>query len=250
MNLIIDVGNSRTKYAAYQGQNLLRTHSEDGHALGALPGFVGTDAVAAVMVCSVVDLDSAACRHLDDLGCQQLWLDATTPVPLENCYHTPHTLGPDRLAAAVGAWALMPDCNLLVIDAGSCVTFDIVTSQGQYLGGNIAPGMHARFMAIDRFFPRLPLVEAEGALPEVGYDTETAIRAGVVQGLRREIEGYIRHMGELYPGLETFITGGDELGLDIHDGEHVHVVPDIVSRGLNVILSYNLGLMAQTQTTT
>lgn len=247
MKLIIDIGNTISKYFLFDGDTLEGHGSELGHTLdivpqllqGTAPGCNGAVIPEAAIVSSVVDLSAEAEANLRLLPCPILRFTATTPIPLRNSYRTPHTLGTDRLAAAVGAWACRPGHPLLIIDAGSCITFDFVTAEGEYVGGNIAPGMHARLRAIDDYFPRLPLVEPEGPTPELGYDTQTAIRAGVIEGMRHEIEGYIHHFKAKYPQLLVFLTGGDELNFVDTIKSRIFADQFLVPRGLNHILSHN-----------
>lgn len=236
MNLIIDIGNTQTKYYLFDGDRLHSHHHEEGHELAWLDSS-GMRPRAAI-VSSVVDLTPAAEARLSGLGCRVLRFSSSTPTPLRNLYHTPETLGPDRLAAAVGAWTQRGGSPLLVIDAGSCITFDFVSARGEYVGGNIAPGLSARLRAIDDYFPRLPLVSAEGDVPELGYDTETAIRAGVVEGMRHEIEGYIAHFRQQHPGLLVFLTGGDAKRLVSTQTSCTFADDFLVPRGLNVILKH------------
>ena len=172
------------------------------------------------------------------LPCPLVRFTSETPTPLRNLYRTPSTLGADRLAAAVGAWSLCPGHPLLIIDAGSCITFDFVAADGAYIGGNIAPGVHARLKCIDDYFPRLPLVEAEGPTPELGYDTETAIRSGVIEGMRHEIQGYIGHLKGKYADLLVFLTGGDELNFADTIKSGIFADQFLVPRGLNHILNH------------
>lgn len=246
MNLIIDIGNSVSKYYVFDGDRICSYGRQGGHSLAFLPdllqgraeGWAEAFTPEAAIVCSVADLPEEAEARLQALPCPVVRFTSETPVPLLNRYHTPQTLGADRLAAAVGAYALCPGCPLLVIDAGSCITFDFVTPDGEYLGGNIAPGLRARLKAIDAFFPRLPKVEADGETPELGFDTETAIRAGVVQGLRREIEGYIAHFRRAYPELRTFLTGGDQPLLQTTDDVALTAEPHLLARGLAHVLTH------------
>ena len=240
MNLTIDIGNSRSKYVAFRGDVIDRRAVEEGHALSSLSAFIGDETVEAAIVSSVVDLPDEARGALAALSCQVLTLTGTTPTPLVNLYRTPSTLGTDRLAAAVGAAWMVPGRTLLIVDAGSCITFDVVTAAGEYLGGNIAPGMEARLRAIGDYFPRLPRVEAVGDVPELGYDTVTAIRAGVVNGIRNEIEGCIARLKRIYPDLVTLLTGGDTTCLHEDIPAEIREEPFCVPIGLNRILQYNL----------
>ena len=240
MNLVIDIGNTTGKYFCFEGDELQAHGSEEGHRLTFLD-YIDKDVTAAI-VSTVVDLEPAAEARLNTLSCPVLRFTASIQTPLRNCYRTPATLGTDRLAAAVGAWAQKPHRPLLVIDAGSCITFDFVTAEGEYVGGNIAPGLHARLRAIGDYFPRLPHVSAEGDTPELGYDTETAIRAGVIWGMKHEIEGYIATFRKKYEDLLVFLTGGDEFRLDDTVKSCIFADHFIVPRGLNHILCYHLNM--------
>ncbi len=254
MNLVADIGNSSVKAYLFEGDTLLAQRHEAGHTLlflSQMHSFVaeaaaamhahgngGTAEVEAAVVSSVVDMPAHATAMLSRLGVPLLHFTALTPTPLTIAYDTPHTLGSDRVAAALGAWAQKPGRPLLIVDAGSCITFDRVTADGTYLGGNIAPGLQARLRAIGDYFPRLPHVEAEGEAPEVGHDTPTAIRAGAVTGMRHEIEGYICHHQAAEPGLCVFLTGGDANHFAIAEKSNIFADPLLVPRGLNYALTH------------
>ncbi|MBO4906358.1 MAG: type III pantothenate kinase [Bacteroidaceae bacterium] len=239
MNAIIDIGNSRAKLALFDGDEIVAEYVAQGSDLRPLLVCLSKRPVEAAILSSVVDLPDEIEEQLQAINVPLLHFTSSTPIPIRNAYHTPETLGADRLAAAVGGWQRCNGKPLLIIDAGSCITFDMVTSDGVYVGGNISPGLHARLRAIDDYFPRLPLVSDEGDLPELGYDTETAIRAGVVQGMRHEIEGYIRHFASIHKGLHVILTGGDALNLTIPNAATLVVDQHIVERGLNAILNFN-----------
>ena len=241
MNVVIDIGNTTSKYFCFEGDALTSEDRDEGHDLSFLSAFFFFFSDAAI-VSTVVDLPAEAEERLRALPCPVLRFTAATPIPLQNRYRTPATLGTDRLAAAVGAWAQHKGQPLLVIDAGSCITFDFVTADGEYMGGNIAPGLHARLQAIGDYFPRLPLVSAEGDTPEMGYDTETAIRAGVIQGMRHEIQGYISTFSQRYDNLAVMLTGGDDVVLDSAVQRMITTDHYMVPRGLNHILRYNMQL--------
>ena len=162
-----------------------------------------------------------------------------TRVPINILYNTPHTLGADRLAGAVGAMTETKGCNLLIIDIGTCITYDVVTSSGEYLGGNISPGPKMRFSALHDYTSRLPFVDGVGECPEIGYDTETAMRSGVLTGVGYEVSGYIEKMSKEYDNLVVYITGGVKLPLLYSCSIDVKEDRYIVPKGLNRILEYN-----------
>ena len=168
-----------------------------------------------------------------------LYLGADTPLPVENLYETPRTLGYDRMAAVVGANALCPGRDLLVIDAGTCITYEFIDASGRYHGGNISPGLQMRFKALHQFTGRLPQVQAEGRLLPLGKDTDTAIRSGVLQGMEYEISGYIQTMKHKYPELLVFLTGGNEFSFDTNLKNIIFADKFLVLKGLNRILNYN-----------
>lgn len=238
MNLILDIGNSRTKYFAFEKGESIAEAVEEGHELALMDTFVSGKTFEKGIVGSVVDLDKTAEQRLQALPFPVLRMSGQTPTPIVNGYRTPETLGCDRLAAAVGAWCMHPKRPLLIIDAGSCITFDFVDAQGKYLGGNIAPGIPARLQAIDANFPRLPLVDEAGIVPEIGFDTVTAIRAGVVEGVRFEIEGYIAHFQRQFPDLLVLITGGSNIKIDKTREDILFADHFMVARGLDRILEY------------
>lgn len=162
-----------------------------------------------------------------------------TPIPIKIRYGTPQTLGTDRIAAAVAAATLLPGRNVMIVDVGTCITFDFVNANGEYIGGNISPGPSMRFKALHQFTARLPKVERRGITPEIGTTTMTAIRSGVLHGIKYEIEGYINAYAKKIPDLHIYMTGGVHLNLNLHEGCVISTDDYIVPKGLNKILLYN-----------
>lgn len=242
MNLCIDQGNSRTKVALMTDDGQMINHfiyksfsSTDVERLFDLYDI--TDSI----ISSVVNIEAAVVNTLSRRSRHFVLFDHNTPVPIVNKYDTPQTLGQDRLAAAVGANSICPNENLLIIDVGSAITYDFVTAEGEYLGGNIAPGLKMRFTMLQRMTKKLPLVEVEEKelIPLFGKNTRDAIAAGVIRGIAYEVKGYIRTLKERVPHVQTFLTGGNapfvmnNVRMDMHYEKH------LVLRGLNTILVYN-----------
>jgi len=140
------------------------------------------------------DLKTALQQNFETL----IELDANTPLPIENCYQTKQTLGKDRIAAVVGAFKVYPNSNILVIDAGTAITYDFINDMGQYLGGNISPGLEMRFKALHQFTGKLPLVRQSDFTNLFGRSTEEAIRAGVQHGIVHEADKVIDSFKEFY----------------------------------------------------
>jgi type III pantothenate kinase len=159
-----------------------------------------------------------------------------TAIPLKNLYGTPETLGCDRLAAAVGASALFPATNCMIIDCGTAITIDFVGQGGEFLGGNISPGLQTRFNALHTATGKLPLGQFTDAPQAIGTSTDTAIAAGVLQGARYEIEGYI----EQNAPSNIIFTGGDALFFAKHIKSSIFVVFNLILTGLNKVIDYNV----------
>ena len=136
------------------------------------------------------------------------------------------------MAADIGARSMMPEHTLLIIDAGTCLTFDVIGRDGTILGGAISPGINLRLKAMHEHTAALPLLDAEGEHPILGYDTPTSMRSGAINGIRWEIEGYIRTMQKMYPDLHVFMTGGDDMEFP-EDLQHIITrEPLLVQKGL------------------
>jgi type III pantothenate kinase len=166
-------------------------------------------------------------------------LDHQTGLPIENIYETPETLGKDRLAAAVGANELFPNQNLLIIDAGTAITYDLVSEKNQFVGGNISPGLEMRFKALNRFTGKLPLVEYRDEFQPIGRNTIEAIRAGVQNGILFEMNETIGLFNRNYQNLQIIMTGGDSNFFERKLNYSIFVHFNITLIGLNRILEYN-----------
>ena len=241
LNLIIDIGNTAAKVALFDGGEMVEVLTESNQSLDCLEALCVKYPVEQGIVATVIDLSERVLAALVALPFPLLWLDSKTPLPVTNLYETPETLGYDRMAAVVGANEQYPRRDILVIDAGTCITYEFIDSKGQYHGGNISPGMQMRFKALNQFTGRLPLIDSNGRKLPMGRDTETAIRAGVLKGMEYEISGYIESMKHKYPELLVFLTGGDEFSFDSSVKSIIFADRFLVLKGLNRILNYNNG---------
>lgn len=238
-SLAIDIGNTSMKYAVFNNQSMIHDGRIMRHDVEQLAYQVEEYHPTHAIVCTTASLTEEQQTTLQQIAKHTMFLSHMTPIPIRNLYKTPETLGMDRLAAAVGAY-MQVQSNVLIIDMGTAITYDFVDSEGNYRGGNIAPGMQMRLKALHDYTARLPLVAAEGAHPHLGEDTETAIRCGVIDGIRYEIEGYLRQFFLKYHNLSVFFTGGDELYFEDEIKKRIFADKLLVLKGLNEILSYNL----------
>ena len=240
MNLIIDIGNTVAKIAVYDGDDQLEVLRGSNHSLDCMKILCNKYKIEKCIIASVITLSNTIRRQLANIDFPVLELNYKTPVPIENKYRSPETLGMDRLAAVVGANYVKPGHNILVIDAGTALTYEFIDSEGRYWGGNISPGIYTRFKSLSACCDKLPLIEKGGDMPELGYNTDTAIRAGVIKGIEFEINGYITMMQKKYPDLLVFLTGGDKFSFDSNLKSIIFADRFLVLKGLNRILNYNV----------
>lgn len=236
MNLIIDIGNNSAKFFLFKEEQIILHTRKSNTSFSIIGEWNALYDIERAIVSSVIGEPEELLAELSKLKAPTVWFGSKCQLPIEVKYRTPHTLGSDRLAAAVGAWHTAPGRNMLVIDAGSAITIDFVDKMGNYHGGNIAPGVKMRLMALHEFTGKLPMVEKEGETPAMGYDTETAIRSGVLNGICHEIDGYINEFKEKYGDVFVFLTGGDEKPLKKRIKSCIFAEKFLVAKGLNRIL--------------
>ncbi len=188
---------------------------------------------------SVKPVDEELIRFLSQNFQLFIELDHHTPLPIENLYETPETLGKDRIAAAVGANELFPGQNILIIDAGTAITYDVVSEKNEFLGGNISLGLQMRFKALNQFTGKLPLINYSDEFQLIGRNTEEAIRAGVQNGILYEIERTIETFNRNYENLQIVMTGGDSIFFDKKLNYSIFVHFNLTLIGLNRILEHN-----------
>ncbi len=242
MNLVIDIGNTVVKIAAF-GANvqLIEVQYVSTQITPEWHTFISQYPIKRAIVSSVIELPNELQGYLSSLSIPIIYMNSETATPVINLYKTPKTLGCDRLAAVVGANYIYPDHDLLVIDAGTCITYDFVDANGCYHGGNISPGLDMRFKALHHFTGKLPMLESVEETSMLGQDTQSAIRAGVWRGIEYEIEGYISRMACKYPGLFIFLTGGNAFSFDDSVKSIIFADRFLVLKGLNRILNFNNG---------
>ena len=238
--LIVDIGNSSAKIALFDGDTLIEQLCVSHEALPETLRRKATDTtIRAAIISSVIPFSPEVEDAISTLPFPCLRMSAQLKMPFHIAYKTPETLGPDRLAAVAEAYAQQPERDLLVIDAGTAITYDVLTADGTYHGGQISPGITMRFKALHHFTGKLPLVDREGERTPIGNTTETAIREGVLQGVNKEIEGYIHEYTTKYPRLFVFLTGGDAFLLDNSVKSRTFADNLLVTKGLNRILALN-----------
>lgn len=241
MNLIIDVGNTLSKVAVFQKDKLVEKFTVDKTDLSKkiLTIFSQYPNLVGVIVSKVSQAEFSLPQELQEKA-RVISLGPESRLPFENLYATPQTLGEDRKALVAAAVKEYPGKNVLVIDAGTCITYDFKNEKDQYLGGAISPGLKMRFKALNSFTANLPLVEAGEETKLIGDSTLTSINSGVVIGTLKEIDGVIQEYKEKYPQLITIITGGDAQFLSINLKNSIFANSNFLLEGLNHILEFNI----------
>jgi type III pantothenate kinase len=240
VNLIVEQGNTNLKAAVFDKDKIVASLSGKTGDFALVMELIDNYHPAKGIISSVVDIDNEVIAELKVQISKLILLDENTLVPIKIEYATPATLGKDRLAAVVGANYLKPERNLLVIDAGTAITYELIDSEGRYKGGNISPGLTTRFRALNHFTGKLPLVkESEEVVPFIGTSTETAIISGVVNGIIFEMDGTIDALKSEYDDIFVFLTGGHSFYFESRLKNHTFADANLVLIGLNRILEYN-----------
>jgi len=240
MNLCIDWGNTRTKVALFDAEKIVAEYNfKQEEALMSLKQLMEEKRPDRCIVCSVAHHPSELLPLLQEQGSKVLMLNSTTALPIMNAYHTPESLGADRLALAVASWSAFPGQNSLAISVGTAVTYNFVQKSGIFRGGAISPGILSRLHAMHQDTDRLPQVKADGELLLLGYDTETGIRSGVLNGILFEMEGMINAYKEQYPDTNITITGGDAGFFEGKLKSQIFADSKLLLKGLNLILQHN-----------
>ena len=245
MNLVIDIGNTLTKTAIFNGPEPGSFSSFEKLSVDGLKEiFSGNPGIKNVILSSVIEHDPGISSFLGS-GYNFIELSHQTKLPLQNLYATPQSLGKDRLAAAVGVNLLFPGQYALSIDAGTCIKYDFVNAKNQYLGGGISPGIDMRFKALNHFTDKLPLLSYKQFDKLIGENTDESILSGVMNGAAEEVRGIISRYRQQYPELKVVFTGGFmkffERIFNIPGNENSSIFADsfLVLKGLNQILNFN-----------
>lgn len=234
MQLCVDIGNTSTAYAIFQEREILSS----GQILAnAQWEELLTEFTPQFCAVSNVSTSEKIPEIVDALN--PIVIDHNSKLPIHLQYSTPHTLGSDRICAAVAAHSLYPDATVLTIDLGTCIKYELVTEDGVYEGGNIGPGMSMRYRALNRDTAKLPLISFDHLKQEIGRSTEEAIRNGVQLGMINEMEAMIDRITTLYPGLITVMTGGDLPYFENALKRPIFAHPLLVLQGLNEITLFN-----------
>ena len=240
MNLCIDQGNTNTKIGLFDQKQLIRSIVLETLNRASLENILNSYPINACIYSSVATEAIDVINHLKNKVPCFIQLNHQTLIPITNHYQTPETLGNDRLAAIIGASYLKPHNDLLVIDAGTAITYDFIDAKQNYWGGNISPGIDMRLKSLHTFTQKLPSVLVDKNVIFLGNNTNSALQAGALYGIVFEIDGYIASLKIKYPQLSTFLTGGSAIYFDTKLKNTTFAETNLVLIGLNRILEYNV----------
>lgn len=225
MTLTVDIGNTRSKWALFDGDRL----AEEGVGLP-LPQAERT------VFCATGEVSPEMWKALGDEAVDFATFVREGRLPIDIDYATPQTLGPDRVAAACGAWKISGGKACVVIDAGTCITIDYLDASGTYRGGAILPGISMKFRALHTFTAKLPLLEERGETIVTGRDTRQSIMAGVLTATHYAVEGFVNHYRQLSPDVQVIVTGGDARQVAV---EGCRIEPQLVMWGMREVGNKN-----------
>ncbi len=236
MNFAVDLGNTNSKLGVFK-QDQLIDHLELSGDQNIID-YINRNSPGRLIIGSVRKNVGGFVQKLK-LNGRCFVLDHQTPIPINIKYKTPESLGVDRIALAVGAADQIPNNDCLVIDVGTCITYDFVDKQGNYWGGAISPGVGIKFRSLNTYTANLPLVEIKKQPELIGQNTAESIQSGVVNGTLAEIESLIELFNERAGELKVILTGGDASLFASRIKATNRVIPELVLIGLNRILLYN-----------
>ena len=239
MNLCIDIGNTSAKTGIFEGDELLEVQQNVSDR--AIMKLVGNSRPENILVSSVRKGIGKIVEKSGKIS-KTLVLSHETPIPIKSLYSTPHTLGVDRVASVVGANYLYPGKHCLVIDIGTCITYDLVDKSGMHHGGGISPGLAMRLKAMHKFTSKLPLISMKGSPDLIGKSTKDCMQSGALNGTISELEGIIFRYRQLFEDLVIIFCGGDAIFFESKIKDHIFALPNLVLTGLNRILRFNLNV--------
>ena len=238
MNLCIDIGNSFIKYGIFDNDKLVKQNRVKTLLVRDLKSLIAKYNIDKAILSTTRRSLPRFCDYLKRTLRFRV-LDHKTDLPFENTYGTKKTLGKDRLAAVAGAQSLFPNKSCLVVDIGTCVTYDLLTKKSIYLGGNIAPGKDLRLRSMHDYTSALALAKPKFTNPLLGKSTNMALQNGAIYGIVFEIEALSARLQRQIGKINVILTGGDALKF----GELIEckkfVFPNLVLTGLNAILKHN-----------
>ena len=236
--LCFDFGNTRLKAALFQDSKLIEIFIFENDGVEIIGSVLTNFDIQKTILSSVIDHDPEI-ENLLSSKTKFHKLNHLSRLPFTTPVGKPETIGADRLALSAAAVYFFPKQHNLVIGMGSCITYNFINADHEFLGGGISPGMEMRMKSLNQFTAKLPIVKPDGNVPLVGYDTVTNILSGVVMGMANEIDGFINAYKERYGNFNVHLTGGDLVYLAPHLKNQIFADPELIFKGLYAISEVN-----------
>jgi type III pantothenate kinase len=236
--LCLDFGNTRLKAAFFHNKKLAEITVIENDGTDLINSLLQKFSPQKTILSSVINHNPEIEKLLESKT-QFHKLSHFSKLPFTTPVGKPETIGADRLALAAAAVHFYPRQHNLVIGMGSCVTYNFINADHEFLGGGISPGMEMRMRALNQFTAKLPIVKPDGNVPLIGYDTPTNILSGVVMGIANEIDGFIYAYKEKLSNFNVHLTGGDLVYLAPHLKNQIFADPELIFKGLYAISESN-----------
>lgn len=236
--LTIDIGNTKAKYAVFRDDEIVEINYFDPEKNDLKSIIEKYHSINKGIISSVGGKVEECLRQLESL--EMTVLSSATKLPFSLSYADKTKIGADRLALVAAAYAEKPHQNSLIVDVGTCITYDILTSDDRHLGGPISPGMKLRFKAMHEHTALLPLCEPSKDEPKlICENTEECLISGVQLGVLHEIKEFIERYRLIFNDLNIFISGGDNIFLENKLKNCIFANSNFMFNGLKLILKYN-----------
>ena len=238
MNLTLDIGNTQSKLAVFNNSLVVVKTFDSEFIIDEIDGFLLLyPSIKNLIVCSVTDIT----LNLEKYNFNNVhFVSSNSNIPFENLYLSKDSLGNDRIALVSSASISYPGKNVLIIDAGSCITYDFINDKNQYLGGAISPGLNMRYKSLNEFTSKLPLVSLEPSDKLIANQTIDSINVGVANGVVFEIEGFVRQYLSEYDNLTVILTGGNSDFLSNQLKISIFANQNFLLEGLNNLIKLNI----------
>lgn len=238
MNLVLDVGNSLLKIALFEKSELIQKFKFSENYKRNIEDIISNYKVTHSIISNVGRIDDSIINILKE-STNFLFVSNQLKIPFKNLYKSKNTLGQDRLALVSAAAFNFPNENVLIVDVGSCITYDFKNNNNEYLGGGISPGISMRFKSLNTFTSNLPLIDFDSIYQLIGNNTKNSITSGVVNGTISEINGIIQQYREEFKNIRIILTGGDSNFLLKRIKNTIFADRNFLLIGLNKLLEDN-----------
>ena len=239
MNLIVDIGNTYLKIALFEKNNLIEKFSFHHNYLDNIKNILSKNPVENSIVSNVGEINDELISVLND-NTDLVLFKNILKLPFKNTYSSKETLGQDRIALVSSASFQFPDENVLIIDAGTCITYDFKNHNNEYIGGGISPGIKMRFKSLNLFTSKLPLIDVFDDFKLIGNNTKESLISGVINGTTMEIDGIIQQYCDKFKNIRIILTGGDSKFLLKRIKNTIFADQNFLTKGLNYLLEANI----------